>query len=69
MPVSAAVRPLTVAPFEVFTENLATHTAREQHFARQHPLGGWLRLLLFGGGAAGAGWWFARGAVAPGVAL
>lgn len=69
MPVSAAVRPLTITPFEVFTENLATHLARENYFAGRHQLGGWLRLLLFAGGAAGAWWLFSNGHIAPGVAL
>jgi hypothetical protein len=69
VPVSSVVRPLTVAPAEVFTENLTTHLDREKHFAGQHQLGGWLRLLLFAGGAAGAWWLFAEGHIAPGVAL
>ncbi|WP_375438155.1 DNA mismatch repair protein MutS [uncultured Hymenobacter sp.] len=69
MPVSPAVRPLTVAPSEVFTENLATHIAREKYFAGRHQLGGWLRLLLFVGGAAGAWWLFSHNFIAPGIAF
>ncbi|WP_084548792.1 MutS-related protein [Hymenobacter psychrotolerans] len=67
MPVSPAIRPLTISPAEVFAENLTTHTAREKHFAGRHQLGGWLRVLLFGGGAAGAWWLFSRGLVLPGL--
>ena len=69
MPISNAVRPLTVAPSEVFTENLATHVAREKYFAGRHQLGGWLRLLLFVGGAAGAWWLFSNEHIAPGIAF
>lgn len=69
MPISAAVRPLTVAPAEVFAENLTTHTEREAYFAGRHQLGGWLRVLLFGGGAAGAWVLFSGGQLAAGVAL
>ncbi|UOQ65602.1 MutS-related protein [Hymenobacter volaticus] len=69
MPISNAVRPLTVAPSEVFTENLATHIAREKYFAGRHQLGGWLRLLLFVGGAAGAWWLFSNEHIAPGIAF
>jgi hypothetical protein len=69
VPVSAAVRPLTVAPAEVFAENLTTHTERENYFAGRHQLGGWLRVLLFGGGAAGAWLLFAAGQLAAGIAL
>ncbi|WBA40504.1 MutS-related protein [Hymenobacter canadensis] len=69
MPVSADFRPITVLPAEVFAENLTTHTAQEQHYARRHQLGGWLRVLLFGGGAAGAWWLFSSGFVLPGLAF
>lgn len=69
MPVSAAVRPLSVAPSEIFTENLATHTAQERHYAGRHQLGGWLRVLLFGVGAAGAWWLFEHDFVLPGLAF
>jgi len=69
VPVSAAVRPLTVAPSEVFAENLATHTDREKYFAGRHQLGGWLRLLLFAGGAVGAWLLFSARQIAPAIAL
>ena len=69
MPVSAAVRPLTVTPPEVFAENFTLHTAQEQHYAGWHQRGGWLRVLLFGIGAAGAWWLFTHGFVVPGLAF
>ncbi|GAA3922495.1 MutS-related protein [Hymenobacter algoricola] len=67
MPVSAVVRPLAIAPADVFTENLTTHTAQEKHFASRHQLGGWLRVLLFAGGAVGAWALFSRGLLLPGL--
>ncbi|SHI68326.1 MutS domain V [Hymenobacter daecheongensis DSM 21074] len=69
MPVSAAIRPLTIAPADIFTENLTTHTEREKHFAGRHQLGGWLRVLLFAGGAGGAWWLFSHAYVGPGLAF
>ncbi|MBD2714507.1 hypothetical protein KBK19_05630 [Microvirga sp. STR05] len=69
MPVSAAIRPLTVSPAEVFTENLTTHMAQEQHYASRHQLGGWLRVVLFGGGAFGAWGLFSQGYLLPGIAF
>ena len=68
MPVSADFRPITISPAEVFAESLTTHSAREQHYARRHQLGGWLRVLLFGGGAAGVWWLLGRGFVLPALA-
>jgi hypothetical protein len=58
-----------VTPAEVFAENLTLHTAREQHYAGRHQLGGWLRVLLFVSGVAGAGWLFTHGFVLPGLAF
>jgi len=69
MPVSAAVRLLAIAPADVFTENLTTHTEREASFASRHQLGGWLRVLLFAGGAGGAWALFSRAYWLPGVAF
>ncbi|RYU84314.1 MutS-related protein [Hymenobacter persicinus] len=67
MPVSAAVRSLSIAPADVFTENLTVHTDQEKHFAGRHQLGGWLRVLLFGLGAAGAWGLFTNGQIGAGI--
>ncbi len=58
-----------MTPPEVFAENLALHTAQEQHYAGRHQRGGWLRVLLFGGGVAGAWWLFTHGFVVPSLAF
>ncbi|RSK35265.1 MutS-related protein [Hymenobacter metallilatus] len=49
MPVSAEFRKLTVAPAELFKENLTHHQEREAYFAGRHRLVALVRLLVFGG--------------------
>ncbi|MFD2787829.1 MutS-related protein [Hymenobacter rubripertinctus] len=53
MPESAEFRKLTVAPAELFQDNLVHHTEREAYFAGRHRLVALVRLALFGAAAAG----------------
>ncbi|MDU0369309.1 DNA mismatch repair protein MutS [Hymenobacter endophyticus] len=66
MPVSADFRKLTVAPAELFQENLAHHTERENYFAGRHRLVALVRLLVFGGAAVGAWVLFSADAILAG---
>ncbi|MBT9391931.1 DNA mismatch repair protein MutS [Hymenobacter sp. NST-14] len=67
MPDSAEFRKLTVAPTELFQDNLAHHTEREAYFAGRHRLVALVRLALFG--AAAAGVWGLLGAGQTAAAL
>ncbi|RAK66847.1 MutS-related protein [Hymenobacter edaphi] len=60
MPVANSIRPLQIEPQDIFTDNLATYAAEEQHFAGRHSLLGWLRVAVFLAGAGGAWWLFRR---------
>ncbi len=64
-------RPLTIAPAELFEENLAHHTGREAYFAGRHRVVALVRLLLFGVAAGGVWWLLSAGqtAAAMGLAL
>lgn len=59
MPVANTIRPLTIEPRDIFTDNLAAYAAEERHFAGRHSAIGWLRVLVFLAGAGGA-WWLFR---------
>ncbi|UOQ72425.1 MutS-related protein [Hymenobacter cellulosilyticus] len=62
MPVASSdFRPLSVAPAELFSENLAAHTAQEQHYAGRHRVVAWVRLAAFGVSIAAVWWLFSRG--------
>ncbi|UOQ53268.1 MutS-related protein [Hymenobacter cellulosivorans] len=70
MPVaSSAFRPLTVAPAELFSENLAAHTAQEQYYAGRHRVVAWVRLLAFGASIAAVWWLFSRGQLGAAFAV
>ncbi|AHJ99119.1 MutS-related protein [Hymenobacter swuensis] len=69
MPVSAEFRKLTVAPAELFRENLTHHTERETYFAGRHRLVALVRLLVFGGAVVGAWVLFSAGATLAGFGV
>ncbi|MET4108674.1 DNA mismatch repair protein MutS [Hymenobacter sp. UYP22] len=69
MPVSADFRKPTVAPAELFQENLTHHTERESYFAGRHRLVALVRLLVFGGAAVGAWVLFSADAVLAGFGV
>ncbi|OWP64790.1 DNA mismatch repair protein MutS [Hymenobacter amundsenii] len=62
-------RPLTVAPAELFQENLAYHTEREGYFAGRHRVVALVRLLLFGVAAGGVWWLLSLGQTAAALGL
>ena len=53
VPASAAFRSFSVAPADVFTENLTAHATQEQHYAHRHQVVAWVRVLVFAAGALG----------------
>ncbi|WP_188556098.1 MutS-related protein [Hymenobacter glacieicola] len=69
MPASTAFRPLSIAPAELFQENLTHYTERETYFAGRHRLVALVRLLVFGGAAAGVWRLFSQGEVAAGFVV
>lgn len=69
MPVSPATRTLTVAPAELFQENLTHHTAQEKYFASRHQVVALVRLLVFAGAAVGGWFLFTGGQPMAGFAL
>lgn len=69
VPDSSAFRPLTVPPAELFQENLAHYTERENYFAGRHRVVALVRLLVFGGAAVGAWALFSQGEVGAGFGL
>ncbi|SMB96542.1 DNA mismatch repair protein MutS domain protein [Hymenobacter roseosalivarius DSM 11622] len=69
MPQSAAFRPLTVAPADIFTDNLAAHATQEQYHGRRHQAVAWVRVLIFVVGALGGYLLFSNGRNVAGLAF
>ncbi|WP_188547332.1 MutS-related protein [Hymenobacter qilianensis] len=68
MPQPAAFRPLSVAPADVFTDNLAAHAKQEQYYGRRHQAVAWVRVVVFGAGALGGYYLFSNGNNLAGLA-
>lgn len=60
MPNSAAFHPLSVAPADVFTDNLAAHATQAQYYGRRHQLVAWVRVVVFAAGALGGYYFFSK---------
>ncbi|MBC6990809.1 MutS-related protein [Hymenobacter sp. BT491] len=61
MPNATAFRPLSIAPAEIFAENLAAHSTQEKQYAARHQAVAWLRIVVFGVTIAGGYGLFSRG--------
>ncbi|MBW3130475.1 MutS-related protein [Hymenobacter profundi] len=62
-------RPLTVAPVDVFTENVTTHAARETYFAGRHRVVAWVRVAAFAAAGVGAYYFLSAGMLVPALAV
>lgn len=69
VPESVAFRPLSVAPTDIFTDNLTVHAAQEQYYGRRHQAVAWVRVLVFALGALGGYFFFSNASNLAGLSF